>query len=41
MTKLHGMITPEAANKLKDELRGIFTVVKSLKDCASIILNPF
>ena len=29
MTKLNGLITPEAVDKLKDELSGIFTVVKT------------
>ena len=29
MTKLNGLITPEAVNKLEDELGGIFTVAKT------------
>ena len=29
LTTLHGVITPEAVNKLEDELGGIFTVMKS------------
>ena len=29
LTCLHGVITPEAVNKLKDELSGIFTVTKT------------
>ena len=29
LTRLNGMITPEAVNKLKDELGGIFTVAKT------------
>ena len=29
MTKLNGLITPEAVDKLKDELGGIFTVLKT------------
>jgi hypothetical protein len=29
LTRLNGMITPEAVNKLKDELGGIFTVTKT------------
>ena len=28
MTRLNGVITPEAVDRLKDELGGIFTVVK-------------
>ena len=28
LTRLHGVITPEAINKLEDELGGIFTVTK-------------
>ena len=28
LTRINGVINPEAINKLKDELRGIFTVVK-------------
>ena len=29
LTKLNGVITPEAVDKLEDELGGIFTVVKT------------
>jgi hypothetical protein len=29
LTRLHGVITPEAFDKLKDELGGIFTVTKT------------
>jgi hypothetical protein len=29
LTRLHGVITPEAVNKLEDELGGIFTVTKA------------
>jgi hypothetical protein len=29
LTRLNGVITPEAVNKLKDELNGIFTVTKT------------
>jgi hypothetical protein len=29
LTRLNGVITPEAVNKLEDELGGIFTVVKT------------
>ncbi len=29
LTRLNGVITPEAANKLKDELGGIFMVAKT------------
>jgi hypothetical protein len=29
LTRLNGVITPEAINKLKDELGGIFTVPKT------------
>ena len=29
MTRLNGLITPEAVNKLKDEIGGIFTVAKT------------
>jgi hypothetical protein len=29
LTRLNGVITPEAVNKLKDELGGIFTVTKT------------
>ncbi len=28
-TQLNGVITPEAVNKIKDELGGIFTVAKT------------
>jgi hypothetical protein len=27
LTRLHGVITPEAIDRLKDELGGIFTVI--------------
>jgi hypothetical protein len=29
LTRLHGVITPEAVDKLKDELGGIFMVAKT------------
>ena len=29
MTRLNGLITPEAVDKLKDKLGGIFTVAKT------------
>jgi hypothetical protein len=29
LTRLNGMITPEAVDKLEDELGGIFTVAKT------------
>jgi len=29
LTRLNGVITPEAADKLEDELGGIFTVAKT------------
>jgi hypothetical protein len=29
LTRLNGVITPEAVNKLEDELGGIFTVTKT------------
>ncbi len=29
LTRLNGVITPEAVDKLKDELGGIFTVTKT------------
>ena len=29
LTRLHGAITPEAVDRLEDELGGIFTVIKT------------